>query len=260
MNDRTSRDDMMEMVALYALGVLPREEAALVAAFLANDESARAEYFDLRASADALAYSAEEPVDSARSARMKERLLARVRNEPPTGSIARRRIGLNAGWLWAASLATAASILLAISSSVQVSSLQGRLSQASARNGSLSTQVTQAQRESQRDRQMLTDLVSRDARRYEVPQGAVVVRGDRVYFALSKLPALPKGKVYQAWTLPKGAKAVQPSLTFSPNADGVAVVALPVDASKVGAVAVSVEPEGGSKSPTTTPTFVRPIS
>ena len=76
----------------------------------------------------------------------------------------------------------------------------------------------------------------------------------------SPLPPLPKGKVYQAWTLPKGAKAVQPSLTFSPNADGVAVVALPVDASKVGAVAVSVEPEGGSKTPTTTPTFVRPIS
>jgi anti-sigma-K factor RskA len=81
-----------------------------------------------------------------------------------------------------------------------------------------------------------------------------------MYLTLAKLPPLPRGKVYQAWTLPKGAKAVQPSLTFSPNADGVAVVALPVDASKVGAVAVSVEPEGGSKTPTTTPTFVRPIS
>jgi anti-sigma-K factor RskA len=255
-----SRDDMMELVALYALGVLPREEAALVAAFLANDDAARAEYVELRASADALAYSAEEPVDSARSARMKERLLARVRNEPSNGTIARRRIGPNAGWLWAASLATAASLLLAIISTVQFFGMQGRYSQASLRNGSLTTQVAQAQRESQRDRQMLTDLVSRDARRYEVAQGGVVVRGDRIYLTLSKLPPLPRGKVYQAWTLPKGAKAVQPSLTFSPNADGVAVVALPVDASKVGAVAVSVEPEGGSKTPTTTPTFVRPIS
>ena len=260
MNDRTSRDDMMELVALYALGVLPREEAALTAAFLANDEAARAEYLALRASADALAYSAEEPVDSARSARMKERLLARVRNEPPNGLIARRRIGPNAGWLWAAALATAASFLLAIISSVQVSSLQGQLAQANRRNGVLSTQVAQAQHDAQRDRQMLTDLSSRDARRYEVAQGGVVVRGERIYLTLSKLPPLPKGKVYQAWTLPKGAKAVQPSLTFSPNADGVAVVALPVDASKVGAVAVSVEPEGGSKTPTTTPTFVRPIS
>ena len=88
----------------------------------------------------------------------------------------------------------------------------------------------------------------------------MVVRGDRVYFALSKLPALAKGKVYQAWTLPKGATKVVPSVTFTPNADGVAVVALPVDAHGVGAVALSVEPEGGSKAPTTTPTFVRPLT
>ena len=53
---------------------------------------------------------------------------------------------------------------------------------------------------------------------------------------------------------------MQPSLTFTPNADGVAVVQLPVDADKVGVVAVSVEPDGGSKAPTTTPTFIRPLS
>src|SRR5260370_33101728 len=135
----------MELVALYALGVLPREEAALTAAFLANDEAARAEYLDLRASADALAYSAEEPVDSTRSARMKERLLARVRNEPSNGGTARRRIGPHAGWVWAASLATAAAFLVAIISTIQVFSLQGQLTQAARRNSVLSTQVAQAQ-------------------------------------------------------------------------------------------------------------------
>jgi anti-sigma-K factor RskA len=51
-----------------------------------------------------------------------------------------------------------------------------------------------------------------------------------------------------------------PSVTFTPNSDGVAIVALPVDATRVGTVAVSVEPDGGSKAPTTTPTFVRPLS
>ena len=107
---------------------------------------------------------------------------------------------------------------------------------------------------------MVTDLVAPDARRYDVPQGAVVVRGDRVYFALSKLPALPKGKVYQAWTMPKGGKTVQPSVTFVPNADGIAVVAVSADATKLGGVALSVEPDGGSKAPTSRPTFVRPFS
>lgn len=264
MNDALDRDAMMELVALYALGVLPREEAALVAAFLAGDDEARAEYLALRASADAVGLTADEPVDSARSARMKERLLARVRAGEVSGSaIARRRIGPNAGWLWAAGLTAAASLLLATISSVQMFTTQGQLAQANRRAATLTTQAAQGDRiarQERQERQMITDLVAPDAHRYDVADGSVIVRGDRLYFALSKLPALPRGKVYEAWTRPLGAKAMQPSVTFLPNPDGVAVVALPVDATKVGAVAVSVEPDGGSKAPTTKPTFVRPIS
>lgn len=259
MNDALSRDEMMELVALYALGVLPREESALVAAFLANDDAARTEYLAMRGSADAIALTAAEPVDSARSARMKERLMARVRSDAAAGSVAQRTIG-GRGWVWGGGLLTAAALLLAVITGVQVVTLQGRVAQSQARNSSLAAQLAQVERLQQHDKQMLTDLVSADARRYEVAQGSVVVRGDRLYFALSKLPALPRGKVYQAWTLPRGAKAVQPSVTFTPNRDGVAVVAIPVDAAKVGAVALSVEPEGGSKSPTTTPTFLRSLS
>ncbi len=256
----TPRDEMMEMVALYALGVLPRDEAAVVAGFIANDDEARREYLQLRATADTVALSAGEPVDSARSARMKERLLARVRTDARDDVAARRRIGPNPGWLWGTGLAAAAALVLSTVTVAQDVALRGNLAQAQRRANTLAAQVTQAERIARADRQTLADLVSPDAKRYEVAQGAVIVRGDRVYFALSKLPGLPKGKVYQAWVLPKGAKAMQPSVTFTPNADGVAVVALPVDASKVGTVALSVEPEGGSKAPTTTPTFVRTLS
>jgi anti-sigma-K factor RskA len=143
---------------------------------------------------------------------------------------------------------------------VQDVSLRGDLAQAQQRAASLTAQLAEGERVGQHDRQMVTDLVASDAHRYDVAQGAVVVRGDRVYFALSRLPALPKGKVYQAWVLPKGAKTVQPSVTFVPNADGIAVVAVSADAAKLGAVALSVEPEGGSKAPTSRPTFVRPLS
>ena len=128
------------------------------------------------------------------------------------------------------------------------------------RAATLQAQLANNEREDARQRQLLTDLISPNAKRYEVPQGTVVVRGSRLYLALSKLPPTPKGHVYQAWTLPKGATRVAPSVTFSPNADGVAVIALPVDASRIAAVALSVEPEGGSKAPTTKPTFVRPLS
>ncbi|WP_317996140.1 anti-sigma factor [Vulcanimicrobium alpinum] len=255
------RDEMMEVVALYALGVLPREESALVAAFVAGDDDARREYHDLRAAADTIAFAAEEPVDSAASARMKERLVAKVRADAAGGNpVARRRIGPNPGWLWGTGLAAAAALVFSFVTVAQDVALRGDLAQTKRRAETLANQLAQTERVSRNDRQTLTDLVSSDARRYEVAQGAVVVRGDHVYFALSKLPALPKGRVYQAWTVLKGAKAVQPSVTFTPNADGVAVVQLPVDALKIGAVAVTVEPDGGSKAPTTSPTFVRPLS
>jgi anti-sigma-K factor RskA len=262
MNENAGREAMLESVALYALGVLPREEAALVAAFVANDDDARREYLDLRAAADALAHTAEEPVDSARSARMKERLTARVRSDASAGTVvARRRIGLlYPAWLWGTGLAAAAAIVFAVVTVAQDLNLRGDLATAQRRAATLQTRLAQSERVGAQDRRTLTDLLAPDAKRYEVAAGTVLVRRDRIYFAFSKLPPLPRGRVYQAWTAPKGATGVVPSVTFTPNADGVAVVALPVDATRVGAVAVSVEPEGGSKSPTTTPTFVRPLS
>ncbi|HTW84594.1 MAG TPA: anti-sigma factor [Candidatus Sulfotelmatobacter sp.] len=263
--DGTAREKMLELVALYALGVLPREDAALVAAFIANDDEARAEYLDLRAAADALALTADEPVDSARTARMKERLMARVRaGVPADGSIARRRFAPTPAWFVGAGLLTAAAVIFSLVTVTQDVSLRGDLAAAQRRATTLQTQMAQGERTSARTRddltQTLTDLVSPDARHYEVAQGTVVVRGQHIYFALSKLPALPRGHVYQAWTAAKGSAVMQPSITFTPNGSGVAVVALPVDAQKVGTVAVSVEPEGGSKAPTTTPTFVRPLT
>jgi hypothetical protein len=70
------------------------------------------------------------------------------------------------------------------------------------------------------------------------------------------MPMPPKGKVYQAWTMAKGGKAMEPSVTFMPDRAGVAVVSLPMDAQRITEVAVSTEPDGGSKQPTSTPSFV----
>jgi anti-sigma-K factor RskA len=53
---------------------------------------------------------------------------------------------------------------------------------------------------------------------------------------------------------------MDPSVTFVPNQHGVAIVALPVDATTTQAVAVSVEPYGGSKAPTSTPVVVQSLN
>ena len=256
------RESMLESVALYALGVLPREEAALIAAFIASDDEARAEYNDLRSAAIALAHTADEPVDSTRSARLKERLMAKVRAEAAASRADRTlaRPPVSTAWLWGTGLAAAAAIVISIVTVAQDVNTRGELAAAQRRAATLQTELAESQRSAAAENRTLTDLQAPDARRYQVAQGTVVVRHDRVYFALSKLNALPKGHVYQAWTAPKGSTTMAPSVTFTPNADGVAIVALPVDATRVGTVAVSVEPEGGSKAPTTTPTFVRPLS
>ena len=261
MADDRNREAMLESVALYALGVLPRDEAAFVVAFIANDDEARREYEDLRAAADAIAHTAQEPVDSATSARMKERLLARVRSDAAAGTVVPRRIpAAYPAWLWGTGLAAAAAIVFSLVTVVQDVTMRGDLAAAQRRAATLQTQLAANERSAVRDRQTLADLLAPDAKRYQVADGSVILRHERLYFALTKLPPPPKGHVYQAWTAAKGSTTMAPGPTFVPNPGGVTVVPLTVDATRVGVVAVSVEPEGGSKAPTSTPTFVRPLT
>jgi anti-sigma-K factor RskA len=259
MDDR-NREAMLESVALYALGVLPRSEAKFVIAFIANDDEARREYEDLRAAADAVARTAEEPVDSATSARMKERLLARVRSDAAAGTVTPRRAAPYPAWLWGAGLATAAAVVFSLVTVVSDIGVRGDLATAQRRTATLQQQLAQNERNAARERQTLADLLAPDAKRYPVADGSVIVRRDRLYVALSNLPPPPKGRVYQTWTASRGSTTMIPGRTFLPNPGGVTVVPLPVDAARVGVVAVSVEPEGGSKAPTSTPTFVRPLT
>jgi hypothetical protein len=199
---------------------------------------------------------------------MKERLMARVRADAAAaaapqarGTVAQRRVApAYPAWLWGTGLAAAAAIVFAVVTVAQDLTLRGDLAAADRRVATLQSRLAQNERAAAQDRQMVADLLAPDATRYEVAEGSVVLRGDRLYFALSKLPPLPKGHVYQAWTAAKGSAKMAPGPTFVPNPGSVTIVPLRVDATRVGTVALSVEPEGGSKAPTTTPTFVRPLT
>jgi hypothetical protein len=262
MNDTPDRETMLDLVAAYALGVLPRSEHALVTAYLLADPQARAEFEALRPVADLVGLSAEEPVDSGRTARMKERVMAAAR-APALGSAAgaaRRTAGERSSWFVGAGLAAAAAVVFALVSTIQNFSLRSDLANANSRAASLQAQIAQNERVRMRDREMVADLIATDAQRFPVPQGEVIKRGTHVYLTLHSLPTLPRGRVYQAWTIPKGAKALAPSIVFTPSAAGNAVVALPENAETLAVVALSVEPEGGSKAPTTKALFVRPLT
>jgi anti-sigma-K factor RskA len=263
-NETPDRDAMLDLVAAYALGVLPPAEHQAVAAFILRDPAARAEYEALRPTADLVGLAAEEPVDSARSARMKRRLMATVNAQaaPALLPAAARRGNGNrrTSWFAGTGLAAAAAVVFALVSTVQNMSLRSDLAGANARIAALSAQMSQNERVASRNHAMVADLIAADAQRFPVPGGDVVRHGTHVYLTLHALAPLPRGKVYQAWSLAKGAKTVAPSTVFTPGPDGDAVVALPENADDVAAVALSVEPDGGSKAPTSKPLFVRPLS
>lgn len=258
MNGPAEREAMFELVASFALGTLPEHDRARVTAFLAADAEARREFDDLRAAADSIGLAAEEPVDTARSARMKANLLALVRGTGAVRPTVRPLRPNNVIWMTA--LAAAAALVFAFGSVLQNAGLRSDLHDSAQREAALQAQVTAERAEVQRDARILADLTASDAKRYDVAYGTVVTRGSHLYLAFHGLPALPRGRVYQAWTLPKGASAVVPGITFAPTGSGTTIVPLTEDASHLAAVAVSVEPTGGSRAPTTKPAFVQPLT
>jgi anti-sigma-K factor RskA len=81
----------------------------------------------------------------------------------------------------------------------------------------------------------------------------VTLEGDRAVLVAEDMPPVPEGKTYQIWVI-KG-DTPQPSGLFEPKGGSIAaVVEKPVEGAD--AVAVTVEPEGGSPKPTTDPMLV----
>ncbi|MFY9719846.1 MAG: anti-sigma factor [Candidatus Cybelea sp.] len=230
----TSHDEMLDNVAVYALGVLPPGEAQEVAEHLRTCEECRREYDLLRPVVSAVGSSAQYYGDEVcPGPLLKARILREVRNSGRAQSPAK------SGSPWLTFGAIAASLVFTVGALLIYTTMDRRI----ARETALMAAQSAA----------LADLASADARRYRFANGAVFVRGTHLYVALPSLAPLPPGKVYQAWTLPKGSKTMAPSVTFMPSDREETIVRLPQSAETVAAVAVSVEPEGGSKQPTSKP-------
>jgi anti-sigma-K factor RskA len=91
-------------------------------------------------------------------------------------------------------------------------------------------------------------------------KGRVFVSPSRgVVFIAASLPKLDSGKMFELWVIPASGNPI-PAGTFQSAADASAVYVstAPVDGNAA-AVAVTVEPEGGSPQPTTTPFIVAPL-
>jgi DICT domain-containing protein len=259
-------ESMLDDVAVYALGSLSAKDAQRVRAHLETCAECREEYEQLRPAVDAVAYSAESCPDSesgtvVASPLLKARIMQQVRREaaaPPKSNVAEMRAVRPI--VWPAYAVAAACLIIALVSGIINISLNDQVRQKNSDLAQIQAHSKLLSRDLALQRMALADIVSPASQRYDVDHGQVVRHGSRLYLAMDALPAPPKGKVYQAWTLHTGATRMSPSVTFVPNVGGVAVVPIPVDASSIAAVAVSIEPDGGSKQPTSAPTFVLKLS
>lgn len=154
---------------------------------------------------------------------------------------------------WPAYLVAAACLAIALVSSIANISLQGQLKAQQRELTHLSERSTALARSLVNERTALFDILDNHAHHYPVGNGEVITRGSRIYLALHALAEPPRGKVYQAWTLARGSTKVAASPTFLPDARGVAFILLPADARTTAEVSVTLEPEGGSRDPTSKP-------
>jgi anti-sigma-K factor RskA len=231
----------------YVLGALPEEERLEFEQYLVAHPDLQAEIEELSTIAGLLAFSVreQEPSPELRRKIMDTVEAEAVHPAEPAPSRAGRRSWLAGMWeaVGVRDLALAVAAVLVIGLFSWSMLLQGEVRDLQGRVQSLQSEPQGPQ------------MIALEGAGTE--QGAraelLTLEGDRAVLVAENMPPVPEGKTYQIWVI-KG-DTPQPSGLFEPRGDSVAaVVENPVEGAD--AVAVTVEPEGGSKKPTTDPMLV----
>ena len=227
------------MVGAYALDALDDAERAAFEQHLADCEECRDEVTGLRATVLRLADAAAVPPPP----RVRDQVLAQVRVTPQARDVVARRprrertaVPRSQGWFAAAAV----------------------LALVSVGTGGVAWTQHQAAESARAEAARLNDIVTDPGAsivRQRVPAGGtatLVVAGSRAVVVGADLPALPDGRTYQLWIVRPGAIT---SAGLGPGGDeATGRWSRAVDGVRRGdVVAVSVEPDGGSSQPTTTP-------
>ena len=226
-------DDLKEA---YALGALSEQERREVEGYLGEHPELHAEVDDLESTANLLALA---PQEHEPSPKLRRDLLNSISSSSPGATLAAapspRQTGLRrlfgpGGLAAAAALALVTIGMFAWNASLQEENqtLQGKL------EGQQKSYALQSTGEAQEVR------------------GEVVRLGDeRAVLVADDLPSAPEGKTYEAWILREDVP--EPAGLFEPNDTGAAAAPLEGSIEGADAVAVTVEPSGGSSSPTSDP-------
>lgn len=233
-------EDLRDSYELYSLGLLEGEEKREVEAHLGRNCAVCRKYYQEALGVNALMLSQVHEVVP--PTRLRRRVMSSVGRE-------------GAGWIWVAALAAACSLIVTL-----WLSLEKRTSDRELRNARLTLQQAVAERD--RLEQAFTFLNQPETRQVNFGQDQPATpRGNfflnprmGILLIASNLPALPAGKTYEMWVIPKGG-APRPAGLFQSGPQGTALHILSGAVDSKVTLAVTVEPERGSPAPTSSVLF-----
>ena len=227
---RPPRDRFDDLKSAYALGALTEDERREFEGYLATYPELQAEVEQLVSAADLLALA---PQEHEPPPELRRNLLNRIGGDADATLVEapQRRAGLRRLFGPGGLAAVPVAVLAVVGLFAWNASLRGE------------NEDLQGELESRQTYELQGSGAAQDAR------GEVVEVGDgRAILVAENLPPVSEDEVYETWLMRDGIP--EPAGLFEPSAGGIA--ATPVEASLEGAdaVAVTVEPSGGSPTPT----------
>jgi anti-sigma-K factor RskA len=222
-----AHDEIRLLIAPFALGALPADEEQAVRQHLLSCDECLAEADSYNETAGSLALAAE-PVPLPEG--FADRVLRRVEIDRPAARGARE--SRRRSWLRPAAILSFAGLAAAILV--------------------LALGLADLRRDLQLERQVTQALLSDDGLKLAGAgaRAAMVPTDDGSAFVVEGLGAAPEGRIYQLWLIDASGPAS--AGTFDVDG-GRALLESGRSLEGVDAVAVTIEPAGGSRKPTTTP-------
>ena len=241
--DDKSFEDLKEA---YALGALPDDERATVEAYLALHPERQAEVDDLAGVAGLLALA---PPEYEPPADLRRRVMQTVESEAARPRAARRQARSPFGRLWdLRNVALGAAALLVVGLLSWNVLLQGDLRDL---RGEVEEART-AERAQETREIALGGTWAEQGARAEV----TALKDDRAILVVEDMPSMPEGRTGQVWVIHD--EKPEPSGLLEPSGN-MAATAITTPLEGADAIAVTVEPAGGSDEPTTDPVLVQEL-